>query len=111
MGFWDNVKAKRIKMNYSQDDMAKKLSFKLGINMIQTGYGYYETGRAKKVSEDLMEAIAEILETSVEELAGITELTLERYPDDIKVWLGTDKATDWVMKAYSEYLASQRAKQ
>ena len=67
----DNVRNRRLEVNYTQEYVAKKLSIS------QNAYSKIERGGSKMTVERLLQ-IAVILETDVGELISITE----KFPSD-----------------------------
>ncbi|HMM21831.1 MAG TPA: helix-turn-helix transcriptional regulator [Selenomonadales bacterium] len=96
--FWENVRAKRISLGLSQEDLAKK------IGLHQTGVSYFESGKSRRTDRELMERIARVLDTTVEELEGKPEIKMTHFPEEIQRWLEGEECKQYIAEAYSKYI-------
>jgi len=99
--FWQNARAKRIALGYSQEEMAKKVGFH------QTGYSYFESGKSKRIDRDLMERVALALDTTVRELEGTSDINLRRLPEEVQRWLESEESNDYIVEAYTKYITDK----
>jgi len=106
---WAKVKQLRINLNINQTEMAKKLGLRT-----QTLYAFYETGKAKTITQDFIDKLALALECKAEDFLRVDEIVLKDYTLDQKRRIASEQHRTFVSlytEEEEEFLASTEGQQ
>lgn len=104
MSFGKRLRQRRLELELSQEEVARAL----GKN--QNTIAGYENGRFQSIKPSLLNDFARVLKCEPEWILGPDELTLKKYPEEIREWLSKDVAVDYVLEAFNKYLKERVSK-
>lgn len=99
--FWKNVKYFRTLRGLTLEEMGNKLGY------TKAGYRRLELSNTTKISEDMLQKFALILETDIQSLLLSKEEPMGKYTSEVKNFIESADGLELINKLYLDYMATK----